>query len=68
MPTPALTIRFFIILRIILTAIYITNDLLTNDIMPFDDLQHGEYAAAHGGFTSIDYGFGITNRRVEIIR
>ena len=47
---------------------HVTNDLLVNNILPFDDLQHGEYAATHGDFTSVDYGFEIANRRVEIIR
>lgn len=47
---------------------HVTNDLLANNILPFDDLQHGEYAAAHGCFTSTDYGFEIVNRRVDVIR
>ena len=47
---------------------YITNDLLGKDIIPFDDIQHGEYAQVHGNFTAVDMGYTIVNWRYEVER
>ncbi len=46
---------------------FITNDIITKGALPFDDIQHGEYAQSHGKFTSIDFGYTIVNRRFDII-
>ena len=46
---------------------FVTNDILLKGALPFDDMQHGEYANSHGGFTSVDLGYKITNRRFDII-
>ncbi len=46
---------------------FVTNDILNNGALPFDDIQHGDYAKTHGNFTSVDYGYEITNRRYDII-
>lgn len=46
---------------------FITNDILNKGALPFDDIQHGDYAKSHGKFTSVDYGYEITNRRYDII-
>lgn len=46
---------------------FVTNDILNNGALPFDDIQHGEYAKTHGNFTSVDYGYEIANRRYDII-
>lgn len=45
---------------------YVTNDIVNKGILPFDDLQHGDYASSHGGFTSQDVGFTVVNRRYDI--
>lgn len=47
---------------------YVTNDLLDKGILPFDDIQHGEYAQTHGNFTSADMGFTTVNWRYEVVR
>ena len=36
---------------------FVVNDVLRQGVLPFDNLQHGEYAQKHGGFTAIDMGF-----------
>lgn len=46
---------------------YVVNDVLSMDIIPFDDLQHGEFARAHGNFTSAKMGFTTVNWRYEVI-
>lgn len=46
---------------------FVTNDILIKGALPFDDMQHGEYANSHGGFTSVDLGYKITNSRFDII-
>ena len=46
---------------------FVTNNILTKGALPFDDLQHGEYAKTHGNFTSTDLGYTITNRRFDIV-
>ena len=45
----------------------VTNDVLSKGILPFDDLQHGDYAQQHGKFTAADMGFTIANWRYEVI-
>ena len=47
---------------------YVVNDVLSMDIIPFDDLQHGEFARAHGNFTSAEMGFTTVNWRYEVVR
>ncbi len=46
---------------------FVTNDILTKGALPFDDLQHGEYAKTHGNFTSTDLGYMVVNRRFDIV-
>jgi len=46
---------------------FVTNDILNKGALPFDDIQHGDYARTHGNFTSVDYGYEIVNRRYDII-
>ena len=46
---------------------FVTNDILNKGALPFDDIQHGEYAKTHGNFTSVDYGYEIVNRRYDMI-
>ncbi len=46
---------------------FVTNDILKKGVLPFDDLQHGEYAKTHGDFTSTDLGYEIVNRRYDIL-
>lgn len=45
---------------------YITNDVINKEILPFDDIQHGEYALNHGNFTSVEMGYEIVNYRYDI--
>ena len=47
---------------------YVVNDVLSLDIIPFDDLQHGEFARTHGNFTSAEIGFTTVNWRYEVVR
>jgi len=46
---------------------FVTDDILLKNALPFDDIQHGEYAGTHGGFKSTDYGYEIVNRRVDVL-
>lgn len=46
---------------------FVTNDILSKGALPFDDMQYGDYAKAHGNFQSIDYGYKIVNRRFDIL-
>ena len=46
---------------------YVTNDLLDKGVLPFDDIQHGDYAQSHGKFTSAEMGFTIVNWRYEVV-
>ena len=46
---------------------FVTNDILLKGALPFDDMQHGEYAKSHGVFTSVDLGYKITNRRFDVL-
>ena len=46
---------------------FVTNDILSKGTLPFDDIQHGEYAKSHGNFTSVDLGYKIINRRFDIV-
>jgi len=44
-----------------------TNDLLDRGILPFDNLQYGTYAKAHGKFVAADLGFDTVNYRYNIV-
>ncbi len=46
---------------------WVTSDVIKNGAIPFDDLQHGDYAKSHGNFTSTDVGYQITNYRYDVI-
>ena len=46
---------------------FVVNDLLDKGILPFDDLQHGEYARLHGDFSASDMGFQVVNWRYTIL-
>ena len=46
---------------------FVANDVLSKDALPFDDIQHGEYAETHDNFTSLDFGYEVVNRRYDII-
>ncbi len=46
---------------------FVTNDILLKGALPFDDIQHGEYAKAHGNFTSEELGYTVVNRRYDVI-
>lgn len=46
---------------------FVTNDIVEKGVLPYDDIQHGEYAKTHGGFTSVDYGYDVVNRRYDIL-
>lgn len=47
---------------------YVVNDVLSKGILPFDDLQHGDFAQQHGNFTSADMGFATVHWRYEVVR
>lgn len=46
---------------------YVTNDVINKGILPFDDIQHGEYTLTHGNFTSEELGYKIVNYRYDIL-
>ena len=46
---------------------FVTNNILSKGALPFDDIQHGEYAKSHGNFTSEELGYRIVNRRYDVI-
>lgn len=41
---------------------YITNEILRMGVIPFDNIQYGDYADGHGGFTSEAMGYHLVNR------
>ncbi len=45
----------------------VTNFITESGVLAFDDLQHGEYAATHGNFTSASLGYKTVNHRFDII-
>lgn len=45
---------------------FVVNDLHDKGILPFDDLQHGEYARSHGNFTAQDMGFQTVQWRYDL--
>lgn len=47
---------------------FVVNDILEKGLLPFDNLQHGDYAKSHGGFTANDIGFTTVNWRYDIIK
>lgn len=46
---------------------FVTNDVISKGALPFDDIQHGEYAKNHGNFTSEELGYTVVNRRFDVI-
>ena len=46
---------------------FVVNDVVDKGILPFDDLQYGEYARTHGNFTAADMGFETVTRRYEVL-
>ena len=40
----------------------VTNELVRMGVLPFDNIQHGGYAASHGGFTAEELGYQLVNR------
>lgn len=46
---------------------FVVNDVMDKGLLPFDDLQYGEYAKSHGGFTAEDAGFTVVNWRYNIL-
>ena len=46
---------------------FVTNDVISKGALPFDDIQHGEYAKSHGNFTSEELGYTVVNRRFDVI-
>lgn len=47
---------------------FVVNDILNRGILPFDNLQYGEHAKTHGGFTAEDAGFKIVNWQYDIMK
>lgn len=47
---------------------FVVNDVTDKGVLPFDDIQHGEFAKTHGGFTANDVGFTTVNWRYDILR
>ena len=45
---------------------YVTNEVIKLDVIPFDNIQYGEYAQKNGGFTSKELGFEFVNRVITI--
>lgn len=41
--------------------LYVTNEIVARGIIPFDNIQYGEYAQKHGGFTSEETGYQLVN-------
>ncbi|MBQ8753254.1 MAG: helix-turn-helix transcriptional regulator [Clostridia bacterium] len=46
---------------------FVVNAVIEWGALPFDDLQHGEYARTHGGFTAEEVGFETVNWRYDIL-
>lgn len=45
---------------------FVVNAVIEKGLIPFDDLQYGEYARTHGKFTSAELGFEIVNWRYDL--
>jgi len=45
---------------------WITSDLIDKSIIPFDNIQYGEYAEKHGSFTSEQLGYRLVHERYEL--
>ena len=43
-----------------------TNEVIKLDVIPFDNIQYGEYAQENGGFTSKELGFELVNKVITI--
>ncbi|MBE6884733.1 MAG: helix-turn-helix transcriptional regulator [Ruminococcaceae bacterium] len=48
--------------------LHVVNELINNGILPFDTIQHGEYAKTHGGFTAEEAGFTVMDYKIQVIR
>ena len=46
---------------------FVVNDVLDKGILPFDDIQHGEYARMHGNFCAADMGFQTVNWKYTLL-
>lgn len=47
---------------------HVTNEMIEEEILPFDDIQYGEYAETHRHFTSKDMGYEVVNYRYSFHR
>lgn len=45
----------------------VTELLWENGIIPYDELQFGDYAKEHGDFTSVELGYRIVNRKYDVL-
>ena len=45
---------------------YVTNEVIKLDVIPFDNIQYGEYAQENGGFTSEELGYELVNKVIII--
>ena len=45
----------------------VTELLWQNGIIPYDEIQFGEYAKEHGDFSSVDLGYRIVNRKYDVL-
>ena len=41
---------------------WVTNELAAKGLIPFDNIQQGDYAASHGGFTSEEIGYSLVQQ------
>ena len=46
---------------------YVTNEVLKLDVIPFDNIQNGDYVSKNGGFTSKELGYELVNKVITII-
>jgi len=45
----------------------VTELLWQDGIVPYDELQFGEYAKKHGNFTCVDLGYRVVNRKYDVV-
>ena len=45
---------------------YLTNEILKLGVIPFDDIQYGDYAIKNGGFSSCELGYELVNKIICI--
>lgn len=46
---------------------HVTNEVIKLDVIPFDNIQYGEYAQKNWGFTSKELGFELVNKVITIL-